>query len=128
VVGHSTRRALGKVYLRMLGSMPMNPGFARVLYLRPDQPFQAIRIGSLMFLAVPGEPTTATGKELESLCSSDVECQTVGPANGYLGYFVTPEEYDEGGYQADSCFFGKHAVEKVRAAMEQSVNVVSVQP
>lgn len=128
VAGHTTRRALGKVTPRPFGGMPMNPGFARVLYLRPDQPFQALRIGPLMLLAVPGEPTTATGQELEALCGGDVQCLTVGPANGYQGYFVTPAEYDEGGYQADSCFYGKNAVAKIREAMKQSVRIVSVRP
>ncbi|MCZ7585477.1 MAG: neutral/alkaline non-lysosomal ceramidase N-terminal domain-containing protein [Deltaproteobacteria bacterium] len=79
------------------------PSFLRdALFANPKTSFQALRLGGHTFLAVPGEPTTATGRALASLCDGD--CLVVGPANGYLGYVVTPDEYERDTYEASSCF------------------------
>jgi neutral ceramidase len=128
VAGHTTRADFTKVILRPLGRIPVNPGFARVLYLRPDPPFQAVRIGHIIVLGVPGEPTTLAAQEFAGLCDVGYHCLVAGPVNDYFGYFVSPIEYEEGGYQADSCFYGKRAAAKVKAALRPSATAVQSQP
>jgi hypothetical protein len=128
VAGHTNRADFSRITLRPLGGMPVHHGLAKALYLRPDPPFQALRVGPLVLLATPAEPTTLTGRELETLCRPGFRCLVVGPANDYLGYLVTPEEYAEDTYAADSCFFGAKAVEKIKRALAPSATIVQAAP
>ena len=56
---------------------------------------QAMRIGPVRWISLPGEPFVETGLELKQAGASFV----VGYANGYLGYFPTRRAYAEGGYE-----------------------------
>jgi len=124
VAGHTSRSRLPRPVARPLGRMPMKKAFTGAVALRTDPPFQAVRIGNLVLLAVPGEPTTLLGRELEGLCGPDLQCLTVAPANGYLSYFVTHEEYQEDKYAPNSCFFGEDTDEWVRRSLRSSVLVI----
>jgi neutral ceramidase len=128
VGGHVNRTDLSRVQIRLFGGMPVHPGLAKVLYLRPDAPFQALRIGRLIVLGAPGEPTTLVARELESLCDPTFHCLISGPVNDYWGYFVTGVEYEEGGYAPDSCYIGPHAVTKLKAAFWPSATIVQAAP
>jgi hypothetical protein len=111
-----TTRAFPSVTLRALHGWTPPLSFARAFYTRPEMPFQAVRLGDLTLLAVPGEPTTKVGAELMSLCAAGETCRVVAPAGGYMGYLVTPEEYAGGTYAADSSFYGPNVIDRLREA------------
>ncbi len=56
---------------------------------------QAMRLGPIRWISLPGEPFVETGLALKQAGASFV----VGYANGYLGYFPIRRAYDEGGYE-----------------------------
>jgi neutral ceramidase len=56
---------------------------------------QAMRLGPVRWLSLPGEPFVETGLVLKQPGATFV----VGYANGYLGYFPIQRAYDEGGYE-----------------------------
>jgi len=128
VGGHTNRLDLSYVVVRPLGRMPVHPGLAKMFYLRPDVPFQALRIGRLIVMGAPGEPTTNTARELESACNPGFFCMVSGPVNDYWSYFTTPEEYEEDTYAADSCYLGKHAVDKLKRGFAPSLAIVQTKP
>jgi hypothetical protein len=109
-------RAFPSVTLRSLRGWTPPLSVARVFYTRPEMPFQAVRLGDLTWLAVPGEPTTKVGAELAGLCADAASCRVVAPSNGYMGYLVTPEEYAGGTYAADSSFYGPNVIDRLREA------------
>jgi hypothetical protein len=56
---------------------------------------QAMRIGPVRWISLPGEPFVETGLALKQSGADFV----VGYANGYLGYFPIRSAYDQGGYE-----------------------------
>ena len=56
---------------------------------------QAMRLGPVRWISLPGEPFVETGLVLKQAGASFV----VGYANGYLGYFPIRRAYKEGGYE-----------------------------
>jgi hypothetical protein len=56
---------------------------------------QAMRLGPIRWISLPGEPFVETGLALKQAGASFV----VGYANGYLGYFPIRRAFDEGGYE-----------------------------
>jgi neutral ceramidase len=70
--------------------------FARLKDTEPNYlaVIQGIRIGSTILLAVPGEPTGCLGRKLAARGAL-----TLGFANGYLGYFMPPDDWERGGYE-----------------------------
>ncbi len=56
---------------------------------------QAMRIGPVRWIALPGEAFVEMGLALKQAGATFV----VGYANGYLGYFPIRHAYDEGGYE-----------------------------
>lgn len=106
VAGFTVRREFSKAVLRFFHRLRLPRFISKIAYLRPDAPFQAMRLGDLVLVNIPGEPTTALGEQIENACSSESTGLVVAPANGYMGYFVTPAEYEEDGYAADACLWG----------------------
>lgn len=64
---------------------------------RLDAEVQAMRIGPVQWVSLPGEPFVETGRALKECGATFV----VGYANGYLGYFPIRRAYAEGGYETD---------------------------
>jgi len=124
LVGRSTRREFSQLVIRPLWRMKLTKRMSKIGYARMDQPLQSYRLGSIVFLGVPGEPTTAVGNELIQLCPKGHRCLVVAPTNGYLGYFVDSEEYEENRYAADSCMFGPDAYEKVREGLREALKPI----
>lgn len=59
---------------------------------------QAMRLGPVRWISLPGEPFVETGLALKQAGADFV----VGYANGYLGYFPNRRAYQEGGYEVIS--------------------------
>jgi neutral ceramidase len=63
---------------------------------------QAMTIGPLTCVGIPGEPLQAVGRALEERvgrCSDARDVWPVGYANDQIGYFCTERQYAEGGYE-----------------------------
>lgn len=120
-----TRRSFQDVIVRALGRRLLPLWLSKVFYERPELPFQAVRLGKLMLLAVPGEATTKIGELIRAECPADAKCLVIAPANGFMGYLVTPQQYDDGGYAADSCYFGPETGLKVVEAMKQTISLLA---
>jgi neutral ceramidase len=74
-----------------------------------EVPVTVARLGSLTFLAVPAELTTAMGRQIrEDLAKVLSGDRTIilGLANEYLEYVTTEAEYDEQDYEGSSTLFG----------------------
>lgn len=59
---------------------------------------QAMRLGPVSWVSLPGEPFVETGFALKDAGATFV----VGYANGYLGYLPIRRAYDEGGYETSA--------------------------
>jgi len=69
---------------------------------------QAVRVGDAVFMAVPGEAIVELGLEMkanaEAMGAKYPIC--VGLANNYIGYILSPKQYDLGGYESGTSFYG----------------------
>ena len=69
-----------------------------------------LRIGSVAFVTIPGEPFTDVGVQIKDTPGWDMilPCALV---NGYNGYFPMKSAFDEGGYEARSSRFAAGVAE-----------------
>ena len=79
----------------------------------PTLELQALRIGDGLLLGLPGEPSVETGRRVRAAALASAppglaDAAVVGLANGYHGYFTTPEEYDQQHYEGGHTVFGKY--------------------
>jgi len=80
-------------------------------------PVQAIRVGNSVLVAIPGEPMCRMGQEISQRCEP-LRGITVGCANGYLGYIVSPESWQRGGYEVELGPWSKVGPESYRLILE----------
>lgn len=79
-------------------------------------PFQVLRMGAVLFAFVPGEISVMAGRRLkQSLLSetSDLGIKEIfitSYANAYMGYIVTPEEYDQQCYEGGHTVYGRETL------------------
>ncbi len=68
-----------------------------------------VRLGDALLVTVPGEMIAGLGMELKQTASQHAVQHPfiAGLANTYCGYILTPEEYDEGGYEAAVSVYGR---------------------
>ena len=84
-------------------------------YVRRQTTIATIKLGDMMMMTWPGEPTTALGFALKELAyqAGARQAWVLGLTNDYLAYFVTPDEYNDGGYESCACVFGAHGGKKI---------------
>lgn len=80
-------------------------------------PLQTLRLGEWIWVSVPSEFTTTSGKRLKISVLKDLQKNVrgqwakrallVGYANSYTGYVTTPEEYQIQRYEGASTHFGQ---------------------
>lgn len=81
----------------------------------PDTaPLGVYRLGPLVFATLPGEFTTVLGRriaaQLAQACApAPAKVLLIGPANEYVYYFTTPEEFDAQHYEGSSTLYGQAA-------------------
>ncbi len=86
---------------------------SRPIAVHDDVPeLQVLRLGDRLLMATPGEPSVQMGRRFVAAVRDVMpagvrEAFVVGLANGYLGYLVTPEEYDAQHYEGGHTVFGK---------------------
>lgn len=73
-----------------------------ILLDRGDAPIpaevQVIRIGDIALVALPGEPFVEFGLEIKQRSKAQ-QTFVIGYANDWLGYFATPQAWQQGGYE-----------------------------
>ncbi|MBI1756229.1 MAG: hypothetical protein HYR64_03880 [Fimbriimonas ginsengisoli] len=76
----------------------------------------AFRLGRLEFVGVPGEPSSGLGDAIRTGLRPTLEQATVLVAshvNGWMGYLLSPQDYDRGGYEATLSFYGRLEGERI---------------
>lgn len=102
-------------------------------------PTQLFQVGDVVFVALPGEFTTMSGRRVRTTIrdsalqidpNSDVQVILAGLSNIYTSYVTTPEEYQMQRYEAASTIYGPHTLtiylsqfEKLMQAMYQNVTL-----
>ncbi|MEQ8766131.1 MAG: neutral/alkaline non-lysosomal ceramidase N-terminal domain-containing protein [Planctomycetota bacterium] len=95
-----------------------------------EVPVAWIRIGPMVWVGLPGEPTTMVGHRVERAVEKALgdlpvcSIRTIGLANEYVSYLTTPEEYDAQHYEGASTLYGPATApllfEKARKLTESS--------
>lgn len=106
--GHAPRNAL-------LGFVPSTEDAARDGWMfSPIAPMHALRLGGVVVVTLPFEPTTAVGERVARGVARGVSRRatpttrviTVGHSDNYAGYLVTREEFGLQLYEGASCYYG----------------------
>jgi hypothetical protein len=86
-----------------------------------------VRIGRLVLVGVPGEPTSEVGRKVQGLGANLGFRSTVvvSHANGWIGYVLEPEDYDKGGYEAALSFHGRETSLRVLEAAQAGLKGLS---
>jgi neutral ceramidase len=92
----------------------------------PQAPVEAVRVGGLVLLAVPGEMTAELGMALKNRVREMGAAHPIiaGLANSYVGYIPSPRQYKAGGYEVSTSFYGENegtAVSDALASRARSV-------
>ncbi len=85
----------------------------------PTAPVSLVGLGALALVGFPGEPITALGLEARAIGQKH-GFQHIAPValvNDWIGYILTREEYEKGGYEATVSFNGPEAGEAVMKAV-----------
>ncbi|HUL60855.1 MAG TPA: neutral/alkaline non-lysosomal ceramidase N-terminal domain-containing protein [Anaeromyxobacteraceae bacterium] len=75
---------------------------------------QAVRLGPLLLLAVPGEPVAAVGERLRAAAGDGAEVLSL--AGGYVGYVETPERVRAGAGEARRTYYGPDLADRLGSA------------
>ena len=86
-----------------------------------DVNLTAVKIGPVAMLGMPGEPFTDIGVEIKKAEGWDLvlPCCLV---NGSIRYFPMQSAFDEGGYEARSCFFKAGVAERIIEGAKQMLD------
>lgn len=84
----------------------------------PAANISVVRLGDLVVVGVPGEPTSILGNQIKAagLKMGYKSVLVCSHTNGWIGYILDPTDYDRGGYEATLSFYGREEGEKVVAA------------
>ena len=86
-----------------------------------------MRLGKIAIAYVPGEITTVAGKRLKTYLSKELETLGVehvfltSYANAFMGYVVTPEEYDKQCYEGGHTIYGRDTLRGIITGFEMVV-------
>lgn len=79
-------------------------------------PFQVLRLGEILLAFVPGEISVMAGRRLKNHLLSELQVLGIKEvfltsyANAYMGYIVTPEEYDKQCYEGGHTIYGRETL------------------
>ncbi|MCS6919084.1 MAG: hypothetical protein NZM28_04885, partial [Fimbriimonadales bacterium] len=91
----------------------------------PQAPVSLMALGDLLLVGFPGEPITALGLEARRIGQAQ-GFRYVAPValvNEWIGYILTREEYERGGYEATVSFNGPNAGDAVMQAVREAVQM-----
>ncbi len=101
------------------------PSLAQVVvdkFAPRDGYLSVVRLGDVIIVGVPGEPSTEVGAKIQAIFLAHGFPHTLvcSHVNGWVGYILTPGDYDKGGYEATLAFHGREFATKIWAAAEAS--------
>ncbi|MBI4617087.1 MAG: neutral/alkaline non-lysosomal ceramidase N-terminal domain-containing protein [Planctomycetes bacterium] len=72
-------------------------------------PMKALKIDDTAIVCFPGEPITRLGQmaQAQAYAAGFRTAIVFGLTGGHVAYITTPEEFDEGGYEALATFYGR---------------------
>ncbi|MFB1479417.1 neutral/alkaline non-lysosomal ceramidase N-terminal domain-containing protein [Corallococcus sp. RDP092CA] len=85
----------------------------------------ALVLGPLELLSIPGEPTVGAGRRLADASGAS---HVLGLANGYVGYVDTPEQVRAGQGESRRQYFGPALLERLDAAARVAAGAVGFSP
>ena len=90
----------------MLGPIPLHPAIGRMM--RPESvTLNLMAMDGTLFVPLPAEMTAELGLTLKrKLSAHGLQPFLLGYANGYLGYAVTPAQYETKAYEASMTWYG----------------------
>lgn len=106
-----------------VSSNGVTPELAQLVMTRfapPAAEISLIQLGDLLLIGVPGEPTGAFARQLRAAAwrNGFRNSYVLSHVNGWAGYLLTSEEYQQGGYEATLSFYGPD----VLSEFEESVS------
>lgn len=90
-------------------------------------PFQILTLGNIAIAFVPGEITVMAGRRLKHHLLNELKDLGVSKvfltsyANAYMGYIVTPEEYDIQAYEGGHTVYGRHTLDGIIKGFNQII-------
>lgn len=99
-----------KVKLAGIGEEFVLPQTVKSPFLGKSKSFlQVLVIGDVAFIGLPGEYTAPLGLEIKKKIRKlgYRDAVAMGLANDHLGYVLTPQQFDRGGYEAETSFYGR---------------------
>ena len=87
---------------------------------------QAVRVGDAVLMAVPGEEIAELGLAMRANASAAgaKDAMVIGLSNTYIGYILSPKQYELGGYEAGTSFYGPQLGDAIIAKMKEAVGAV----
>lgn len=83
----------------------------------------AVRIGDVVLLGVPGEPTSHVGRRIaEYGRRKGLRVWPISHCNGWMGYIVDPADYLLNGYEATLTMYGPGTANRVVDAAERAID------
>ena len=87
-----------------------------------DAQLQAVNIGDVTLLGVPGEVFSEMGSEIAKLSANKI--LTVGYANGYVGYIANNSHWAAGGYEVSLGMWSKVSAEAYCMVMDGTRHLI----
>jgi neutral ceramidase len=96
----------------------------------PEASVFLFKLGDVLIIGIPGEPTSEVGRKIESIATQSgfPHVIVVSHTNGWIGYVLTPEDYDRGGYEATLSFHGRGTATRVIEAAERAIKRLAQLP
>jgi neutral ceramidase len=93
----------------------------------PEAPVSLLVLGTLLLVGFPGEPITALGLEARRIGQAHgfPLVAPVALVNDWIGYILTREEYERGGYEATVSFNGAELGEVVLSGVRRGISALS---
>ncbi|QYK52490.1 MAG: hypothetical protein KF824_09495 [Fimbriimonadaceae bacterium] len=103
----------------------LNETLANIVVLKfapQEAHISALQVGDCLFIGVPGEPS----EELERMIVASAKKQgfssaVISHCNGWMGYLLSPIDYDRGGYEATLMLYGRESGLRVVQAAERVI-------
>jgi hypothetical protein len=93
----------------------------------PEAPISLLVLGTLLLVGFPGEPITALGLETRRLGQAHgfPMVAPVALVNDWIGYILTREEYEKGGYEATVSFNGAELGEVILSGVQRGISALT---
>lgn len=92
-------------------------------FAEPEAEVTVLSLDGVALIFVPGEPTSGIATLVASRAAqASLFPLIVGLATNWIGYILTPEDYDEGGYEGSLAFHGRETGLRVVEAASRALD------